>query len=137
MSTPAYRYKLSVDGQDYLFCDISGLEIGFDVVGYQESAGDVIPMLGPRKPAVVSLRRGSADGYKALYDWISLQSHASPKKDVTLALLDEDLSPSTTWSIIDAFPSSLTSLVYTDGLDQPVIGELVLQGLRVTAQFQA
>ncbi|WP_406528139.1 phage tail protein [Streptomyces sp. I8-5] len=138
MSTPAYRYKLTVEGQDYLFCAVSGLEVAFDLTEYQDGTGGWYQMPGQRKMAAVSLRHGMPEGYKDLCDWIgTVNLNNVGKKDVTVALLDESLTPSVTWSVTDAFPSRLTSLIYTDGVDQPVVGELVLQALRVVPQFQA
>ncbi|MFD4904653.1 phage tail protein [Kitasatospora purpeofusca] len=137
MSTPTYRYKLTVDGRDYLFCGISGLEVAYDLVEYKDGTGGWHQMPGYRNPLVLALRQGSTEGYKALCDWIdTININSVEKKDVTVALLDESLTPSVTWSVIDAFPIKITSLVYADGIDQPVIGELVLQAARALPQFQ-
>ncbi|GAA2710884.1 MULTISPECIES: phage tail protein [Streptomyces] len=136
MSVPAFRYRVSIDGQHHLFCSVSGLEISYGTVEIEEGSGDRFVVPGRRKFPEVSLRHGSADGYQALYDWISSISGSSvEKKDVTVALLDETLSPAVTWTVIGAIPVTLTSLVHAEGSGRPVIGEFVLCGLGVTAEF--
>ncbi|MFJ8623601.1 phage tail protein [Kitasatospora sp. NPDC093550] len=139
MSTPVYRYKLTVAGQDHLFGDVSGLGLEFETVVYREGGEDVVRQLpGGRKPTTVSLRHGSPDGYRALWEWIgSVGPETAERKDVTVSLLDGGAgAPQVTWTVHGAFPVALTSLVRLEGCDRPVIGELVLGGDGVEALFQ-
>lgn len=135
MSTPAYRYKISIDGQEHLFREVSGLEVHCDTVEYRNNM-EVVLQPTETFAVTASLRHGSVEGYKALYDWMdAVRRKEFERKDVTIALLDESLSPAVTWTIVRAFPSKLTSLVYAEGSDQAVIGELVLRGDSPLAHF--
>ncbi|MGW2545653.1 phage tail protein [Kitasatospora sp. NPDC001574] len=135
---PVYRYKLSVDGRDHLFHDVSGLETSYEVIEHRDGSGTTHLMPGQRRTATVSLRRGSADGYQALCDWIdTIGLNTVDRKDVTVSLLNGPRTPAVSWTVTAAFPSTLTSLVHGDGADRPVIGELVLRSPLVVPRFGA
>ncbi|MEV6977411.1 phage tail protein [Kitasatospora sp. NPDC093806] len=140
MSADEYRYRLSVQGTDFLFREIAGLDVEFEVVRYRNGTDRTTRSVpGPPKPPSVSLRGGDPAGYQALATWAGLVTAGTPaQREAVVTLVDESgpaPAAAVSWVIVDSFPSRLTSLVYDEAVGGPVIGELVLAGYAVVPRF--
>src|SRR4051794_39671306 len=96
---PIYNYKVDIGAETVAFSEVSGLELSFDTITYNES--QVAPGLtGPntmympswQKPLNITLKKGvvKAKSIPVLYKWInSTQLNQVDKKDITVHLCDE------------------------------------------------
>ncbi len=115
---PSYNYAVEIDGESISFSQVSGLSLSFETTTYKESAvgggrpGPVVMrMPGQQSDVTLTLQKGVVRGgvsIGVLYNWIrSTQINQIQKKDIKIRLLDETGSAVISWTVINAFPTSL------------------------------
>ncbi|KAG0288863.1 hypothetical protein BGZ97_006654, partial [Linnemannia gamsii] len=125
---PTYRFRVSVGEEEILFNNVSGLDITHQTIEYKDGMGGWYQMPGQADATNITLRKGILRGQTGFYDWISsISLNTVEKKDVTITLMNETGSEAfITWSVVDAFPTSLTAPSLDATSNEAAIEELSL-----------
>ncbi|KAA1183126.1 phage tail protein [Photorhabdus heterorhabditis] len=133
---PTYRFVVSIADEQIPFNSVSGLDISHDVIEYKDGTGNYYKMPGQRQAINISLRKGVFSGDTKLFDWInSIQLNQVEKKDISISLTNEaGTEILMTWSVANAFPTSLTSPSFDATSNEVAVQEITLTADRVTIQ---
>lgn len=133
---PTYRFVVSVGDEQIPFNSVSGLDITYDVIEYKDGTGNCYNMPGQRQLINITLRKGVFPGDTKLFDWLnSIQLNQVEKKDVAINLTNEaGTEILMTWSVANAFPTSLTSPSFDATSNDIAVQEIKLTADRVTIQ---
>ncbi|MEK9495771.1 phage tail protein [Photorhabdus sp. P32] len=133
---PAYRFIVSIGDEKIPFNSVSGLDVNYDVIEYKDGIGNYYKMPGQRQAIKVTLRKGVFAGDTKLFDWInSIQLNQVEKKDISISLTNEaGTEILMSWSVANAFPTSLTSPSFDAASNEIAIQEITLTADRVTIQ---
>ncbi|NRN28688.1 phage tail protein [Photorhabdus heterorhabditis] len=133
---PTYRFVVSIGDEQIPFTRVSGLYISHDVIEYKDSIGNYYKMPGQRQSINITLRKGVFSGDTKLFDWInSIQLNQVEKKDISISLTNEaGTEILMSWSVTNAFPTSLTSPSFNATSNEIAIQEITLTADRVTIQ---
>lgn len=133
---PIYNYKVDIGATTVAFAEVSGLDISFETITYNESytgAGQVGPntmyMPSWQKPINITLKKGvvKTKSIAVLYDWIiSTELNRIEKKDITVHLCDEKGESVINWKVIDAFPTKLSAPSFNAGGNEAAIETMEL-----------
>ncbi|KGM29705.1 phage tail protein [Photorhabdus luminescens] len=133
---PTYRFVVSVGDEQIPFNSVSGLDITYDVIEYKDGIGNYYKMPGQRQLINITLRKGVFPGDTKLFDWLnSIQLNQVEKKDVSISLTNEaGTEILMSWSVANAFPTSLTSPSFDATSNDIAVQEIKLTADRVTIQ---
>ncbi|NHB95190.1 phage tail protein [Photorhabdus stackebrandtii] len=133
---PTYRFVVSIGDEQIPFNSVSGLDISHDVIEYKDGTGNYYKMPGQRQGINISLRKGVFSGDTKLFDWInSIQLNQVEKKDISISLTNAaGTEILMTWSVANAFPTSLTSPSFDATSNEVAVQEITLTADRVTIQ---
>lgn len=113
-STPyaKFRYKVEIDGLEAGgFSEASGFDASIDVIEYRE--GDMVqtPMKLPglKKYGNITLKQGVADSM-VMYEWMIAGVEGEvERKTITITILDETETATSSWQVINAWPAKYTA----------------------------
>lgn len=109
---PAFHYIVSIDGEDYGFSEVSGLNIEYEVIEYRDGLSKqygTMKMPGRPKVGNVTLKKGIMPKDTNFFDWLNKTALNVPdRKDVTISLLNEEHNPAMTWKLAKAWPTKLS-----------------------------
>ncbi len=133
---PTYRFVVSIGDEKVAFNNVSGLDISHDVIEYKDGAGNYYKMPGQRQAINIILRKGVFSGDTKLFDWInSIQLNQVEKKDISISLTNETGTEILmTWSVVNAFPTSLTAPSFDAASNEVAVQEITLTADRVAIQ---
>ena len=132
---PAYNYKVSFDGTNISFSQVSGLAMTFETSTYKESPIEDIRgpvtmrMPGQHADVTLTLQKGIVRGQSvsSLFTWInSIKTNIVQKKDVRIELLDEEGVAVIRWTVRNAFPTSLEAPTFDASTNDVAIESLQL-----------
>src|SRR6187399_1633259 len=133
---PIYNYKVDIGSTTVAFSEVSGLDISFETITYNETqtasglAGpNTMYMPSWQKPINITLKKGvvPAVSMPVLYDWIkSTQLNRIEKKDITVHLCDEKGESLISWKVIDAFPTRLSAPDFNAGGNEAAVESMEL-----------
>ncbi|HAS45825.1 MAG TPA: phage tail protein [Microscillaceae bacterium] len=115
---PKFHFKVTVGGEEMGFQEVSGLKKTVEVIDYR--VGDAVEFFVQKIPGLqkfdnITLKRGVYTDEKQFSEWMksvkdNLSSHdlGDARKDIVIELLDASQSPVMTWTVIRAFPVSVT-----------------------------
>ncbi|MGA4980271.1 phage tail protein [Streptomyces cinereoruber] len=138
---PAYRFVLDIDGDgvtDASFSNVSGLNITHQTIEYKEGMGGWFQMPGQVDSTNITLHKGLIPKDSPLFEWISTVTlNTVDKKNCTIRLTNEAGSETfITWTVTDAFPTSVTSPNLKDGsTGEATIDEVNLLAKSVDVKF--
>jgi len=129
-----YRFVLSLGDEKVSFKSVTGLDIKYETMEYKDGTGGIFRMPGQFKEANITLSKGRFKGKNTLFEWLSTISlHAVDKRDLLISLTDEtggELLAS--WSVFNAFPTSLTAPSFDATSNDIVVQEIALIADRIT-----
>ncbi|MBS9426717.1 MULTISPECIES: phage tail protein [Photorhabdus] len=133
---PTYRFVVSIGDEKVAFNNVSGLDISHDVIEYKDGTGNYYKMPGQRQAINITLRKGVFSGDTKLFDWInSIQLNQVEKKDISISLTNEaGTEILMTWSVVNAFPTSLTAPSFDAASNEVAVQEITLTADRVAIQ---
>ena len=106
---PAYHYKVSWNGQDIGFSDVSGLTQEIQVIEYRDGlmAGTTLPLKRPglKKANNIICKRGIVEKNNDLFTWFN--NNGAPnveRRDITITLLNDEGAPVMVWTVSQAWP---------------------------------
>ncbi len=109
---PKFHFSVEWGGTNIGFTEVSGFEITNDVIEYRHGASpeySKIKMPGMRKFSNIILRRGIFKSDNDFYTWFNtINMDTVVRRDITINLLDETLSPVVVWKIKNAWPCKIT-----------------------------
>jgi phage tail-like protein len=133
---PIYNYKVDIGSTTVAFSEVSGLDISFETITYNETqtasgiAGpNTMYMPSWQKPINITLKKGvvKAVSIPVLYEWIkSTELNRIEKKDITVHLCDEKGESVIRWKVIDAFPTRLSAPDFNAGGNEAAIETMEL-----------
>ena len=132
---PKFYFQVEWGGTKIGFTDVSGLDITNDVIEYREGSSPEyhkIKMPGQRKFSNIVMKRGIFKSDNEFYDWFnSINMNTVERRDITISLLDETLSPVIVWKVKNAWPIKVQSADLKADANEIAIEsvELVHEGL--------
>ncbi|MEO6683653.1 MAG: phage tail protein [Ginsengibacter sp.] len=106
---PVFHFKVSWNGQDIGFSDVSGLSQEIAPIEYRD--GLMSAMTAPlKRPGLIkvnnlSLKRGITEKNNEFYTWFN--NGGSPnveRRDILISLLNDEGEPVMVWSVLQAWP---------------------------------
>ncbi|KAA6345998.1 hypothetical protein EZS27_005578 [termite gut metagenome] len=110
---PKFHFAVEVAGLDASFQEVSGLEMEAQVIEYRHGNSkefSTIKMPGIKKYSDITLKKGVFKGDNKFWDWFNkIKMNTIERQPMTIKLLDEAGSPTMVWTLINAFPTKITS----------------------------
>ncbi len=132
-----FHFQVDWNGTNIGFTEVSGLDISNDVIEYRDGASpeySKIKMPGQRKFSNINLKRGMFKSDNEFYTWFNtINMNTVERRDITISLLDETMTPVVTWKVKNAWPSKITPTdLKADGNDVAIESlEIVHEGLTI------
>lgn len=111
---PKFYFKVTFGSQDgaVVFQEVSGLDTEADVIEYRKSNSQMFTtskMPGLKKYGNVILKKGVFVSDSKFWDWYkSIQMNTTKRETITIQLVDENGSPTMTWTLANGFPTKIT-----------------------------
>jgi len=139
---PVHSFKVTIDGKNIGFSEVSGLNIERETVTYNEcgtkdATAIRLHMLGQPKPANITMKKGfaSESSKEILLKWMSDATGYTPvKKDVTVEMCDAKGGTVFTWKVLNAFPTKLELPGFDSKSNDVAIGTLSLMADEIKAE---
>jgi phage tail-like protein len=141
---PKFHFEVNWGGTRMGFTEVTGLEFETQVIEYREGNSPVYTpnaQPGLRKLTHVTLKRGTVledfEFFKLWRETSKFQESNKIKKvfrrDVTIKLLNEEHQPIISWTLLNAWPTKITSTdLKADGNEVAIESmELVHEGLSI------
>lgn len=110
---PVFHFNVDLGGVEATFSEVTGLNIEAQIIEYRDGASpefSTIKMPGLKKYGNVTLKRGVFAKDNMFYEWYkTIQMNKVERRDISVSLLDEQHNPVMTWSIVNAWPTKVTS----------------------------
>jgi len=110
---PKFYFSVTIDGKEYPFQEVSGLETETQVLEYRHGNSpqfSTIKMPSIAKVGNVTLKKGVFVKDNNFWNWYSqIKMNTIKRVTVVVKLLDEKGKPTMTWSLQNAFPVKITS----------------------------
>jgi phage tail-like protein len=110
---PKFHFQVEWGGTKIGFQEVSGLDKEFEKLEYREGSSpeyNKINMPGMVKYTDIVLKRGVFRGDNEFYDWMQTNKlNVAERRDITIALLDEEHSPKVIWTIKNAWALKIQS----------------------------
>jgi phage tail-like protein len=110
---PKFHFQVEWGGAKIGFTEVSGLDVSTDVIEYREGSSPEfhkIKMPGMQKFSNITLKRGTFKGDNDFYNWYNtISMNTVQRRDLVIALLNENHEPVVVWKIKNAFPVKVQS----------------------------
>ncbi|MFO0355970.1 MAG: phage tail protein [Sphingobacteriaceae bacterium] len=108
---PKFYFSVTIDGKDYPFQEVSGLETETQVLEYRHGNNKLfstIKMPGIAKFGNVTLKKGVFVHDNNFWSWYSkIKMNTIKRVTVVIKLLDESGNPTMTWTLQNAWPTKI------------------------------
>jgi phage tail-like protein len=108
-----YHFQVSWGGTRTEFSEVIGLTIEHSVIEYRDGTTldeGITKMPGLKISGNIILKRGIIQGDNEFFEWINtIENNEVERRDVTIALLNEDHEPVMVWKLEKAWPVKLAS----------------------------
>lgn len=138
---PLPKFHFSVDlgdiGTDLPFQEVTGLDAEAQVIEYRagnSKAYSTIKMPGIIKYGNVTLKKGVFAKNNKIWDWFNQRKmNLIKRQSVIIKLMDEDKTPTMTWTLTNAWPTKIVSTdLKSDGNEVAVESvELAHEGVKI------
>lgn len=110
---PKFYFSVTIDGKEYPFQEVSGLETETQVLEYRHGNSpqfSTIKMPSIAKVGNVTLKKGVFVKDNNFWNWYSqIKMNTIKRVTVVIKLLDEKGKPTMSWTLQNAFPTKITS----------------------------
>lgn len=123
-----------------VFQEVSGLELEAQAIEYRHEDNptfSTIKMPGIKKLGTITMKKGVFVKDNNFWDWYNqIKLNTIPRETVTIELLDESGNPTMTWTLQNAYPTTITGTdLKSDGNEVAIETlEIVHEGLRIVGQ---
>lgn len=131
----AFHFRVTIDGEQISFQEVSGLDHEVDVIEYRHGDSEVfsnIKLSGLTKTTDLTCKKGIfkdddrlLEFMHQVYDKDYYSNNADSRKDILVELLDETGDTMMTWNITRAFPIKLTGPSLNSGSSDVAVEEIV------------
>lgn len=105
---PKFHFRVEWGGSKIGFTEVTGLNIENEMIEYRDGSSPEyhkIKMPGLQKYGNITLKRGMFNGDNEFFLWLSTVSLSKiERRDVSIALLNENHVPVYIWRVKNAFP---------------------------------
>jgi phage tail-like protein len=105
---PKFHFRVEWGGSKIGFSEVTGLNIENEMIEYRDGASPEyhkIKMPGLQKFGNITLKRGMFNGDNEFFQWLNTVSLSKvERRDVSIALLNENHEPGYLWRVKNAFP---------------------------------
>lgn len=105
---PKFHFRVEWGGSKIGFTEVTGLNIENEIIEYRDGASPEyhkIKMPGLQKFGNITLKRGMFHGDNEFFQWLNTVSLSNvERRDVSIALLNENHEPVYLWRVKNAFP---------------------------------
>lgn len=135
---PKFYFRVSWDGQEMSFQEVSGLDTETQVIEYRAGNSkqfSTIKMPGITKYSNVTLKKGIFKADNTFWNWYNqIKMNTIKRVTITIQLLDETGTPTMTWTLQHAWPTKITGTdLKSEGNEVAVESiELAHEGLTIT-----
>ncbi|WP_046072375.1 phage tail protein [Pseudomonas synxantha] len=131
-----FKVKLGKGKLEGRFSSVSGLEVGVELVKYQNGMGERYQQPGQEGFPTITLKRGIVPKQSELWEWMKgVVVGQFDKQDLDISLLDIKLNVKVTWTVTNAFPTKLTGPSMDATGNEVAFEELTLAGDRVSVSY--
>lgn len=106
---PAYNFRVSVEGVDMSFSEVSGLVQEYELITYKHGLsfleGEAKLQIQSDKSVPVTLKRGSVHSLEQLSAWMNERK----SRQIQVSLCDVTGQPVVVWTVKSAFPVRLSA----------------------------
>jgi phage tail-like protein len=111
---PKFYFMVDWGGMtDIPFQEVSGLDAEAQIIEYRQGNSPVfseISMPGIIKTSNVTMKKGIFAKDNSFWDWYNdIKMNTSERQNVVIKLLDENGNPTMTWTLLNAWPTKITS----------------------------
>jgi phage tail-like protein len=110
---PKFHFSVTIDGKEYPFQEVSGLETETQVIEYRHGNSkqfSTIKMPGIAKYGNVTLKKGVFVKDDNFWKWYSaIKMNTIKRMTIVIKLLDESGKPTMTWTLQNAWPTKIQS----------------------------
>jgi phage tail-like protein len=117
------------------FQEVSGLDFEAQPIEYRQGNSPVFSEItkpGMVKNSNITLQKGIIAKNNAIWDWfLKIKMNTIERQNVVIKLLDEGGNPTMTWTLINAWPTKITSTILNaDGSEVAIeVIEIAHEGL--------
>lgn len=108
-----FHFRVEWGGTRIGFTEVTGLDKSMDVIEYRDGTSpeySKIKMPGLQKFSNITLKRGTFVNDNEYYQWLNtVQMNKIERRDLVIALLNENHEPVMIWKIKNAFPVKVQS----------------------------
>lgn len=105
---PKFHFRVEWGGSKIGFTEVTGLNIENELIEYRDGSSPEyhkIKMPGLQKFGNITLKRGMFTGDNEFFQWLNTVSLSNvERRDVSIALLNENHEPVYIWRVKNAFP---------------------------------
>ncbi len=110
---PKFHFRVEWGGSKIGFTEVTGLNIENEMIEYRDGSSPEyhkIKMPGLQKYGNITLKRGMFNGDNEFFQWLNTVSLSKvERRDVSIALLNENHEPVYVWKVKNAFPTKVTA----------------------------
>lgn len=110
---PKFYFKVTWGDNEIAFQEVSGLDMQSEEIKYRHGNSkvfSVIKMPGMMKYGNVTMKKGVFKGDNKFFDWlIKIQMNKIDRVPVVISLLDTEDKAIMTWTLLNAWPTKLSS----------------------------
>jgi phage tail-like protein len=126
-----YHFQVQWGGNRMAFQEISGLDIEIETVHFREGSSPADSdrkLPGLRKFTNITLKRGLIQGDNQFFEWINTKQNGTiERRDLIIALLDEQHQPAIVWKVKNAFP-----VKYSGPVLKADSSEIAMESMEIT-----
>jgi phage tail-like protein len=108
-----FSFRVDWSGTNIGFSEVTGLNIEVQVIEYRDGLNpeySTTKMPGLKKYGNITLKRGVFASDNEYYDWLkTIKLNKPERRDITISLLNEETDPVMKWTVMNAWPTKLTS----------------------------
>ncbi len=134
---PKFYFKVVINSTEISFQEVSGLDTESQPIEYRHGNNPLfstIKMPGIANYGNVTMKKGVFKSDQKFWEWYNqIKMNTIKKEHVIISLLDETGNPTMTWTLMNAFPTKITSTDFKSDGNEVAIEtiEIAHEGLRI------
>jgi len=136
---PKFHFRVEWGGSKIGFTEVTGLNIENEMIEYRDGSSPEyhkVKMPGLQKYGNITLKRGMFNGDNEFFQWLNTVSLSKvERRDVSIALLNENHEPVYIWRVKNAFPVKVVAPDFKSDANEVAVEtiEIAHEGLTIEA----